>query len=145
MNKKYVRKNYIWLGSNFKKLYLHKYNNQVIKIFSEAIIKEINLFVTYDIYNRYNMCYSKPDNNITLKNSKLFKADNKLKFFFDYFQKKKLNCVEFEIELVDGTLLKTFYGNDFTIRVPSLNINTQSYLSLLIIFPQMSKSILRLS
>jgi len=100
MNKKYVRKNYIWLGSNFKKLYLHKYNSQVIKIFSEAIIKEINLFVTYDIYNRYNMCYSKPDNNITLKNSKLFKANNKLKFFFDYFQKKKLNCVEFEIELV---------------------------------------------
>lgn len=115
MNKKYVRKNYIWLGSNFKKLYLHKYNSQVIKIFSEIIIKEINLFVTYDIYNKYNMCYSKPDNNITLKNSKLFKANNKLKFFFDYFQKKKLNCVEFEIELVDGTLLKTFYGNDLIV------------------------------
>ena len=115
MNKKHVRKNYIWLDCNSKKLYLHDYNSQVIKIFSEIIIKDIYLFVTYDIYNKYNICYSKPDDNAMLKNSKLFDINNKLRFFFDYFKKKKLNCVEFEIELVDGTLLKTFYVNDLIV------------------------------
>ena len=115
MNKIVKKNNYIWLDFNSKKLYLHECNSQVIKIFSEIIIKKINLFVTYDIYNKYNMCYSKTDKNTNIKTSKIFDTNNKLKYFFEYFQNKKLNCVEFEIELVDGTLLKTFYGNDLIV------------------------------
>ena len=115
MNKISEKQNYIWLDCNSRLLYLHECDRCLIEIFSELIIKEIKLFVTYDIHNKYNTCFSKLDSNIKLNESELFRSNKNVKFFFEYFQNKELNCAEFEIHLVDGTILKTFYGNDLIV------------------------------
>ena len=116
---------FIWLNKDLNKIYLFENNNtQFIDLFTSSIIKNINLIVSYDSNKNYNICYYKPENKDRLYNTGLFNSGNTVGKFFDYFKNNNLKCVEFEIELMDGTVLKTYFGNDLIIEVKnSLYIN----------------------
>ena len=115
MSRSFEEHNYIWLSSDYKKMYLLDSNKKTMNIFLEILIKKINLFVSYDKNKNYNICYYKTESNIKLSYTRLFKNSKTFGAFLNYFKNNHLNCVEFEIELIDGTMLKTFYGNDLII------------------------------
>jgi len=115
MNSSFEEHNYFWLSSDSKKMYFLDSDKKTMNIFLEVLIKKINLFVSYDKNKNYNICYYKTESNIKLNYTGLFDGNNMFGAFLSYFKNNHLNCVEFEIELIDGTMLKTFYGNDLIV------------------------------
>ena len=59
MNRSFEEHNYIWLSSDYKKMYLLDSNKKTMNIFLDVLIKKINLFVSYDNKQNYNICYYK--------------------------------------------------------------------------------------
>jgi hypothetical protein len=122
MNSRLAQHNYIWLSSDFKKIYLFERTTQILDFLSEEIIKKINLIVSYDHNNNYGICYDKTENKENLNYTNLLNEHIRVKDFFGYFKNSNLNCAEFDIELLDGTILKTFYGNDLILIAEDITV-----------------------
>jgi hypothetical protein len=107
--------NYIWVSENFKKMYLLEPDNKIFESFKETLIKNVNLFVSYDQNNNPSLSCYKTENNTNLFHTELLNSVKTVGDFFYYFKHRQLNCVEFDIELADGTILKTWYGGDLIV------------------------------
>jgi len=134
-----------------KNIYYHSLNYTSEK--NEYIITKNNYDYdydynyNYDIYNHSMFDIKKiffNNNYIDHKNSEFYLLNDKqILYYLNYYNdfiytkiKKNININDDMKKkmLNDFMLLLTFYGNDFTLKVPSLNINPQSFISILIIY-----------